>query len=146
MADIKIYGRLRNATVENVIAQTDQVMDGVEQQTQEAINKAHKGQIAALETKVAGALKLGETADTAFAGDKGKAAYDHAMAKGKAFATGLYKITTNAEGHVTAAVAATKEDITALGIPGTQTVIPQELTDLAAKIREGYSVVMVKNG
>lgn len=62
-------------------------------------------------------LALGETSSTAFRGDYGKAAYDHAQAKGSEFASGLYKITTNAEGHVTGAVAVTKEDITSLGIP-----------------------------
>lgn len=63
-------------------------------------------------------LALGETSSTAYRGDRGKAAYDHAQAKGSAFTSGLYKITTNAEGHVTAAAAVTKSDIVALGIPG----------------------------
>lgn len=35
--------------------------------------------------------------------------------------SGLYKITVDAEGHITAVVAATKADITALGIPGQDT-------------------------
>ena len=62
-------------------------------------------------TEISASLALGETSSTAFYGDKGKTAYDHAMAKGAAFASGLYKITTNSEGHVTAAVAANKADI-----------------------------------
>ena len=66
-------------------------------------------------------LALGNTSGTAFRGDLGKTAYDHAMAKGKAVASGLYKITTNAEGHVTAATAVAKSDITALGIPASDT-------------------------
>ena len=56
-------------------------------------------------------LALGETSSTAHRGDHGKAAYDHATAKGAAFSSGLYKITTNAEGHVTAAQQATKADV-----------------------------------
>lgn len=60
-------------------------------------------------------LVLGETSTTAFAGNKGKVAYNHASAKGSAFASNLYKITTNDEGHVIAAVAVTKADILALG-------------------------------
>lgn len=40
---------------------------------------------------------------------------------GKAVTSGLYKITTNATGHVTAATAAAKADITALGIPAENT-------------------------
>lgn len=67
-------------------------------------------------------IALGETASTAYRGDRGKAAYDHAAAKGSAFASGLYKITTNAQGHVTAATAVGKGDITALGIPAQDTV------------------------
>lgn len=48
-------------------------------------------------------------------------AYSHATSKGSAFSSGLYKITTNSEGHVTAATAVAKSDITALGIPGSDT-------------------------
>lgn len=66
-------------------------------------------------------IALGETASTAYRGDRGKAAYDHAAAKGSAFGSGLYKITTNAQGHVTAATAVQKSDITALGIPAQDT-------------------------
>lgn len=66
-------------------------------------------------------LALGETSSTAYRGDRGKIAYDHAAAKGSAFASGLYKITTNAHGHVTAATAVQKSDITALGIPAQDT-------------------------
>ena len=71
--------------------------------------------------EISASLALGETSSTAFRGDHGKVAYDHAQAKGSAFASGLYKITTNAEGHVTAATAVVKADITALGIPGSNT-------------------------
>ena len=67
-------------------------------------------------------IALGETSSTAYRGDRGKTAYDHAAAKGSAFASGLYKITTNAQGHVTAATAVQKSDITALGIPAQDTV------------------------
>lgn len=66
--------------------------------------------------EISASLALGETESTAFRGDLGKEAYDHATAKGSAFNNGLYKITTNAEGHVTAATLATKQDITDLGI------------------------------
>lgn len=66
-------------------------------------------------------IVLGETSSTAYRGDRGAAAYNHAAAKGSAFANGLYKITTNAQGHVTAATAVQKSDITALGIPAQDT-------------------------
>ncbi len=71
--------------------------------------------------EISASLALGTTSSTAFAGDKGNTAYAHATAKGSAFASGLYKITTNAQGHVTAATAVTKADITGLGIPGSDT-------------------------
>ena len=70
---------------------------------------------------IGSSLALGETSSTAFRGDYGKVAYDHAQAKGSAFSSGLYKITTNAQGHVTAATAVQKSDITALGIPAQDT-------------------------
>lgn len=71
--------------------------------------------------EISASLALGETSSTAYRGDYGKVAYTHATAKGSAFASGLYKITTNAQGHVTAATAVTKSDITALGIPAQDT-------------------------
>ena len=71
--------------------------------------------------EISASLALGETSATAFRGDYGKVAYDHAQAKGSEFATGFYKITTNAEGHVTSATAVAKSDITALGIPSEDT-------------------------
>ena len=66
-------------------------------------------------------ISLGTTSSTAFRGDYGNIAYQHANKKGLAFASGLYKITTNDQGHVTSAVAVTKSDITALGIPSQDT-------------------------
>lgn len=71
--------------------------------------------------EISASIALGETSSTAYRGDRGKTAYDHASAKGNAFSEGLYKITTNAQGHVTAATAVVKADITALGIPGSDT-------------------------
>lgn len=70
---------------------------------------------------IGSSLALGETDSTAYRGDRGAAAYAHASAKGSAFSSGLYKITTNAEGHVTAASAVAKTDITALGVPAQDT-------------------------
>lgn len=60
-------------------------------------------------------LALGVTSSTAFRGDYGNIAYQHALNKGSAFESGLYKIATNAEGHVVSATPATKEDIVSLG-------------------------------
>lgn len=68
--------------------------------------------------EISPSLALGTTSSTAYRGDLGTAAYAHAVTnKGIAKSSGLYKITTNSEGHVTAATAVAKADITALGIP-----------------------------
>lgn len=80
---------------------------------------------------IASSLAIGETADTAFAGDKGKTAYNHAMAKGGEFAAGLYKITTNAEGHITAATLVVKQDLIDLGLPAQDTTYNEATTDAA---------------
>lgn len=70
-------------------------------------------------TEISKSLALGETSSTAYAGDKGAIAYAHAVTnKGIAAESGLYKITTNSEGHVTAVTAVTKGDLTALGVLG----------------------------
>jgi hypothetical protein len=73
--------------------------------------------------EISPSLALGETEATAYRGDYGAAAYAHAVTnKGTELASGLYKITTNAEGHVTAGTKAAKADITGLGIAAAQSV------------------------
>lgn len=91
--------------------------------------------------KIASDLGLGETESTAYRGDHGKAAYDHATAKGQAFSSGLYKITTNAEGHVTAASAVEKSDITELGIPAQDTTY-----ESLAAMENGTTASLVTTG
>ncbi len=73
-------------------------------------------------------IALGTTSSTAYRGDLGNEAHSwastakaHADKHGSAFANGLYKITTNDAGHITNATAVVKSDITALGIPGSDT-------------------------
>ena len=67
--------------------------------------------------EISPSLALGTTSSTAFAGDKGAAAYAHAVTnKGIAANNGLYKITTNSEGHVTAVDSVTQNDIADLGM------------------------------
>lgn len=45
--------------------------------------------------------------------------------------SGLYKVTVDATGHVSAVAAVTKDDITALGIPGQDTTYPEATTTKA---------------
>lgn len=64
--------------------------------------------------EISPSLALGTTADTAFRGDYGQTAYNHANAHGSAFSSGFYKIQTNNQGHVTAAEAVSTSDISTL--------------------------------
>ena len=77
---------------------------------------------------ISDSLALGTTSSTAYRGDLGNEAHSwastakaHADKHGSAYASGLYKITTNDAGHVTGATAVAKSDIMALGIPGADT-------------------------
>ena len=88
--------------------------------------------------EISPSLALGTTSSTAFRGDYGQSAYTHAVTnKGSAFSSGLYKITTNSEGHVTAAVAATASDIPGLSgkADSATTLAGYGITD--AKIESG---------
>lgn len=96
-----------------------------------ATNKTYRWSGSAY-TEISASLALGETSSTAYYGDKGAAAYTHAVTnKGVAKTNGLYKITTNSEGHVTAGTAVTKSDITALGIPAQDTTYSAATTTAA---------------
>lgn len=81
--------------------------------------------------EISPSIALGTTSSTAFRGDYGNTAYTHAISKGSAFSSGLYKITTNDQGHVTTATAVTKSDITGLGIPAQDTTYDIATTSVA---------------
>ena len=72
--------------------------------------------------EISPSIALGNTSSTAFRGDYGQIAYTHAVNKGAAYASGLYKITTNAEGHVISATPVVKQDIVNLGFDGQRTL------------------------
>ena len=96
--------------------------------------------------EISQSLAIGETSSTAFQGDKGKIAYDHAMAKGSAYGAGLYVIITNAEGHVTSARLATKEDIGLGNVDNTADVDkPASAATLAAEARAAASAETAQN-
>ena len=85
-------------------------------------------------TEISPSIALGNTSSTAFRGDYGLAAYNHANQKGSDFVGGLYKIATNAEGHVISAVNVVKSDITGLGIPGDHRTIELNGTELEGSL------------
>lgn len=75
-------------------------------------------------TEISQSLALGETSSTAFRGDHGKDAYDHATDPDRQSApsvSGLYKISVTSEGHVGTVTPVQKSDITGLGIPAQDT-------------------------
>ena len=74
--------------------------------------------------EISPSLALGETSTTAYRGDRGKSAYDHATDSSRLTTSqlqGLYKIGVTDEGHVSSATAVQKSDITGLGIPAQDT-------------------------
>ena len=75
--------------------------------------------------EISESLALGETSSTAYRGDRGKTAYDHATETklSTATASGLYKVAATAQGHIASLTAVEKSDITALGIPAQDTII-----------------------
>ena len=68
--------------------------------------------------QISKSLALGETSETAYRGDRGKTAYDHATETklSTATASGLYKVAATAQGHIASLTAVIKDDITGLGI------------------------------
>ena len=91
--------------------------------------------------EISASVALGETSSTAYRGDRGAAAYKHAVTnKGRAFGSGLYKITTNSEGHVTDASAVGKSDIVGLGIPAQDTVYTHPSSGVTAGTYRSVSV------
>ena len=85
-------------------------------------------------TEISASLTLGETSSTAYRGDRGKTAYDHANDASRltsAQTSGLYKVAVTAEGHIASVTAVTKSDITALDIPGQDTTYDAMSTEEA---------------
>lgn len=62
--------------------------------------------------------------------------YTHPNSAAGAKASGLYKITTDAQGHVTGATAVVKADITALGIPSSNTTYGLATTSANGLLRQ----------
>ena len=89
-------------------------------------------------------LALGETSSTAYRGDRGKIAYDHANDSGRittAQASGLYKVATTSEGHIASVTAVQKSDITNLGIPAQDTTYESK-----TESQSGTDVSLVTTG
>ena len=67
--------------------------------------------------EISASLALGETDSTAYRGDRGKVAYDHATDANKissAVASGMYKVAGTADGHIASLTSMTGSDIEGL--------------------------------
>ena len=120
------------------------IIDNLESGSSDAALSAKQGNI--LSGKITEAMqnagvKLGETSSTAFAGDKGKIAYAHAQNKGIAVENGLYKFTTNSEGHITAVSPVDNATTSAAGLmsPEDKAKLDALLTKEAIIAALGYS-------
>ena len=85
-------------------------------------------------TEISESLALGETDSTAYRGDRGKIAYDHATESGKVGAnnSGFYKISTTSQGHVGSVTAVTKADV--LGLTSDNKSIADDLNGKINKV------------
>lgn len=93
--------------------------------------------------EISSSLALGETSTTAYRGDRGKAAYNHAVDSEKidiSKSLALYKISSTSEGHIKSLEPVTKADITALGIPSEDNDTKYGLSIL------GNTISIVENG
>lgn len=87
--------------------------------------------------EISPSLALGETSSTAYRGDRGKTAYDHATESNRlttATASGFYKVASTSEGHIANLTTVQKSDITGLGVPESDTKNTAGSTDTSSKI------------
>ena len=98
-------------------------------------------------TEISESLALGETSSTAYRGDRGKTAYDHATETRltTATASGLYKVASTAEGHIASLSSVQKSDITGLGIPAQDTTYTFEGT-YNASTNKAATMADIKDG
>lgn len=99
--------------------------------------------------EISSSLALGETSSTAYRGDRGKTAYDHATESGKisaAVASGLYKIAATAQGHIAGLTAVQKSDLTALGVADSDNIPTKtsQLTNDSGFVTDGQGAKTVK--
>ena len=92
---------------------------GGEEDDYATVVAAIEGKIAAAQSAIYAAITAGDTNGHLKVNGTDVTVYTHP--KHTAKQSGLYKVTVDAEGHVTAVTAVTKEDITGLGIPAQDT-------------------------
>lgn len=107
-------------------------------------------QISSWDSKGTSNLTLGTSSTTAYRGDRGNTAYTHATDSSRlttATASGLYKVGSTAQGHISELVAVEKADITALGIPASDTNTHRPIQLNGTQILGNNTTVLnLKNG
>lgn len=96
---------------------------GGEEDDYATVLAAIEGKITAAQTTIYEAITAGETNGHLSVNGTDVPVYTHPAHTAKE--SGLYKVTVDAEGHVSAADAVTKDDITGLGIPAQDTTYQQ---------------------
>ena len=109
------------ATMNAVITKLNGIVAGIggEEDDYATVIAAIEGKISAAQSAIYAAITAGDTNGHLKVNGTDVTVYTHPTHTPKA--SGLYKVTVDAEGHVSAAEAVAKTDITALGIPAQDT-------------------------
>jgi hypothetical protein len=109
------------AAMNEAIAALQGIVAGIggEDDDYATVMAAIEGKISAAQSAIYAAITAGETNGHLSVNGSDVTVYTHPAHTAKQ--SGLYKVTVDAEGHVSDAQAVTKEDITGLGIPGQDT-------------------------
>lgn len=125
------------ATMNAAIAKLQGIVDGIGDEGDDyaTVLAAIEGKISAAQTAIYAAITAGDTNGHLKVNGTDVTVYTHPAHTAKQ--SGLYKVTVNAEGHVSDAQAVTKGDITALGIPAQDTTYTDVVAGGASGLMTG---------
>lgn len=125
------------ATMNAAIAKLQGIVDGIgdEDDDYATVLAAIEGKISAAQSAIYAAITAGDTNGHLDVNGADVTVYTHPAHTAKQ--NGLYKVTVDAEGHVSDAQAVTKGDITALGIPAQDTTYSDVVAGGASGLMTG---------
>lgn len=124
------------ATMNAAIAKLQGIVDGIGDEDDYAtVLAAIEGKISAAQSAIYAAITAGDTNGHLDVNGADVTVYTHPAHTAKQ--NGLYKVTVDAEGHVSDAQAVTKGDITALGIPAQDTTYSDVVAGGASGLMTG---------
>ncbi len=125
------------ATMNAAIAKLQGIVDGIgdEDDDYATVLAAIEGKISAAQSAIYAAITAGDTNGHLDVNGADVTVYTHPAHTAKQ--NGLYKVTVDAEGHVSDAQAVTKDDITALGIPAQDTTYSDVVAGGASGLMTG---------